>query len=127
MRSGEVARTVSAPARVAAAARQTVAASVAGTVTAIEVEDGDEVTSGQLVVRLSAAEGTPASELTVEAPFAGTVSLEQSSEGGTAVGLPELGGLPQGPAPAGGGPLRRGSRVSPARRCSRSSTCPSCT
>lgn len=49
---GEVVEHVSAPARVEAAARQTVAARVAGTVAAIEAGDGAHVDAGQAVVRL---------------------------------------------------------------------------
>jgi HlyD family secretion protein len=57
--------------------------------------------------------------LTVEAPFAGTVSLAQSGGGGGAgPGLPSdlsgLGGaLPPRPAPSSGGPLRVGAQVTP--------------
>ncbi|MGH8905925.1 MAG: efflux RND transporter periplasmic adaptor subunit [Egibacteraceae bacterium] len=118
---GEVTQTVSAPARVDAAARQQVVASASGTVTGIEVEDGSQVEAGQVVVRLeipqSADPTAPASEFRVEAPFAGTVSIAQSSGGGASASLPPLGrladGLPQASAPSGGGPLRLGSQVSP--------------
>ncbi|MGH8900162.1 MAG: efflux RND transporter periplasmic adaptor subunit [Egibacteraceae bacterium] len=53
VRSGEVTQTVSAPARVHAAARQAVAAGILGVVAAIEADDGGRVEAGQTVVRLS--------------------------------------------------------------------------
>lgn len=54
--AGEVVERVSAPARVAAAARQDVAAAVSGVVVALEVTDGDAVTGGQPVVRLESSQ-----------------------------------------------------------------------
>lgn len=54
--SGEVTETVSAPARVTAAARQDVVASVSGVVVALDAADGDEVAAGQVVVRLESSQ-----------------------------------------------------------------------
>jgi HlyD family secretion protein len=53
---GEVVETVTAPARVDAAARQDVAAAVSGTVVAIEADDGGEVEAGAVVVRLDSSQ-----------------------------------------------------------------------
>lgn len=50
---GDVTQTVSAPARVDAAARQDVAAGVSGTVSAIGVPDGGTAGAGQIVVRIA--------------------------------------------------------------------------
>lgn len=54
--AGEVTETVSAPARVDAAARQDVAAAVSGVVVALDAADGDPVTAGQTVVRLESSQ-----------------------------------------------------------------------
>lgn len=54
--SGEVTETVSAPARVTAAARQDVVAPVSGVVVALDAADGDEVAAGQVVVRLESSQ-----------------------------------------------------------------------
>ncbi|MGH8929306.1 MAG: hypothetical protein ACRDZO_01380, partial [Egibacteraceae bacterium] len=53
VRPGEVAETVTAPARVAAAASQAVVAAVPGAVVGIDAPDGAQVQAGQVVVRLS--------------------------------------------------------------------------
>jgi multidrug efflux pump subunit AcrA (membrane-fusion protein) len=50
--TGEVSQTVSAPARVAPAARQDVAAGVSGRVVALDAADGAQVAAGQPIVRL---------------------------------------------------------------------------
>jgi multidrug efflux pump subunit AcrA (membrane-fusion protein) len=54
--AGEVVETVTAPARVDAAARQDVAAAVSGTVVAIEVDDGGEIGVGEVAVRLDSSQ-----------------------------------------------------------------------
>ena len=54
--SGEVTETVSAPARVDAAARQDVAAAVSGVVVALEAADGEQVAGGQVIVRLESSQ-----------------------------------------------------------------------
>jgi HlyD family secretion protein len=54
--AGEVTQTVSAPAAVAAAARQDVAASVSGVVLELRVSDGERVRKGQEILRLTSAQ-----------------------------------------------------------------------
>jgi HlyD family secretion protein len=54
--SGEVVESVTAPARVDAAARQDVAAAVSGTIVALAADDGDEVEAGAVVVRLDSSQ-----------------------------------------------------------------------
>jgi HlyD family secretion protein len=54
--AGEVTQTVSAPATVAAAARQDVAASVSGVVLQLRVSDGERVRKGQEILRLTSAQ-----------------------------------------------------------------------
>jgi HlyD family secretion protein len=60
--SGEVAATVSAPARVDPAARQDVAASVSGVVVALNAADGAAVQGGQEIVRLESSQVAAAQE-----------------------------------------------------------------
>ena len=62
VRSGEVIQTVSAPARVDAAAREEVAAGVTGVVETVEVPDGGQVQAGQVVVRLASPQVETARE-----------------------------------------------------------------
>jgi multidrug efflux pump subunit AcrA (membrane-fusion protein) len=52
VRAGDVTETVSAPGRVAAAARQDVVALLPGVIEAIEVTDGQHVEAGQVILRL---------------------------------------------------------------------------
>ena len=59
---GEVTQTVSAPARVEAAAREEVVAAVSGAVIGIDVLDGGQVQAGQVVVRLSSPQVQAAQE-----------------------------------------------------------------
>ena len=54
--SGVVTETVTAPARVDASARQDVAAALSGVVIALEVDDGEHVDEGQVVVRLESTQ-----------------------------------------------------------------------
>lgn len=81
--SGEVIETVSAPARVDAAARQDVAAGVSGVVVALEAADGDEVDAGAVVVRLESSQIDLARQQAAAAQAAAADSGIQIAGGGT--------------------------------------------
>lgn len=78
VRPGEVVQTISAPATVEPAARQAVAATVPGTIVAIEAADGSQVQGGQVIVRLSSAEVEAAQE---EAAAARQATAEVDADG----------------------------------------------
>lgn len=82
--SGEVTETVSAPARVDAAARQDVAAAVSGVVVALDAADGDEVEAGDVVVRLESSQVDLARQQAAAAQAAAAGSGIQVAGGGAA-------------------------------------------
>ena len=82
--AGQVVETVSAPARVDAAARQDVAATVSGVVVALDAADGDAVTAGQVVVRLESSQVDLAREQAAAAQAAARTSGIAIDGGGTA-------------------------------------------
>lgn len=82
---GEVVATVSAPARVDAAARQDVTAAVSGVVVALDAADGGAVTAGQTVVRLESSQVALAQQQAAAAQTAagqvGGIAVDGSSAG----------------------------------------------
>jgi multidrug efflux pump subunit AcrA (membrane-fusion protein) len=79
-RAGTVSETVAAPARVDAAARQDVVATVPGTVAGIDVDDGGPVDAGQVVVRLASEQ--------VDLARDQAAAAQQAAGGGPAVRVP---------------------------------------
>lgn len=90
---GEVVATVSAPARVDAAARQDVTAAVSGVVVALDATDGGVVTAGQAVVRLESSQVALAQQQAAAAQTAasqvGGIAVDGSSAGPAAAAAQE--------------------------------------
>jgi multidrug efflux pump subunit AcrA (membrane-fusion protein) len=84
VRPGEVAQSVTAPARVEPAGRENVAAGVAGTVEGIDAPDGSMVAAGQVVVRLS----SPQVDAAQEQAAAAEEAAADAAQGGGGVALP---------------------------------------
>lgn len=83
--SGEVSATVSAPARVDAAARQDVTAGVSGVVVALTAADGDQVQQGQAIVTLESSQVELAQQQAAAAQeAAGQVGISVDSSGSAA-------------------------------------------
>ena len=82
--AGEVTQTVSAPASIAAASRQDVAASLSGVVLELRVRDGERVRKGQEILRLTSAQVDLAREQAAAAEAAasgvGTVAVDGNGD-----------------------------------------------